>query len=224
MSYCINPNCSNRYNPDDLDYCQTCGTNLLINGRYQTIQPLRIGQAYNSEVFEVNDFTERKTVKVLKSLAIRHNNTQVAELFNKEAQFLIWLSSEWHNHPGIPKVKPDGYFTFGVGKGFLQLKCLVMEKIEGQNLEEWLEQNQPISQGKALNWLKQLVEILDKVHQQGLWHRDIKPSNIMLQPNGNLVLIDFGAVGVGETRIISADYSPTEQMEGKTVLQSDFFA
>jgi serine/threonine protein kinase len=77
---------------------------------------------------------------------------------------------------------------------------------------------------KALNWLKQLVEILDKVHQQGLWHRDIKPSNIMLQPNGNLVLIDFGAVGVGETRIISADYSPTEQMEGKTVLQSDFFA
>ena len=224
MSYCINPNCSNRYNPDDLDYCQTCGTNLLINGRYQTIQPLRIGQAYNSEVFEVNDFTERRTVKVLKSLAIRHNNTQVAELFNKEAQFLIWLSSEWHNHPGIPKVKPDGYFTFGVGKGFLQLKCLVMEKIEGQNLEEWLEQNQPISQGKALNWLKQLVEILDKVHQQGLWHRDIKPSNIMLQPNGNLVLIDFGAVGVGETRIISADYSPTEQMEGKTVLQSDFFA
>lgn len=197
---------------------------MLINDRYQIVRPLRAGQAYNSEVFEVKDLNERGISKVLKSLAAKHNNTKLAELFEKEAQVLIWLSSDWQKHPGIPKVKADGCFTFGLSNGFRKLQCLVMEKIDGQNLEEWIEENQPISQYQALNWLQQLVEILDKLHQQGLWHRDIKPSNIMLQPNGNLVLIDFGAVGVGETRIISADYSPTEQMEGKTVLQSDFFA
>jgi serine/threonine protein kinase len=74
----------------------------------------------------------------------------------------------------------------------------------------------------------QLVETncrnLDKLHRQGLWHRDIKPSNIMLKPDGQLVLIDFGTVGVGETRIISTYYTPQEQIEGKTVPQSDFFA
>lgn len=224
MSYCINPNCSHRQNPDDLEYCQACGTQLLINERYQITQPLRAGKAYNSEVFEVQDFNEQGTAKVLKTLAVKHNNGKLAELFEKEALVLIWLSSQWHRHPGIPKANPDGYFTFSLGKSFRKLKCLVMEKIEGQNLEEWVEQNQPISQEQALNWLQQLVEILDKVHRQGLWHRDIKPSNIMLKPDGQLVVIDFGAVGVGETRIISTDYTPQEQIEGKTVSQSDFFA
>ncbi len=224
MSYCIHPNCSKRINPADLEFCQTCGTKLLINGRYQIVQPLRIGQCYNSEIFEVKDFNDRGTSKVLKSLAPRHNTTKLAELFEKEAQALIWLSSEWQKHPGIPQVKPDGYFTFGIGNGFKKLQCLVMEKIEGQNLEEWLEQNHPISEEQALDWLQQLLEILDKVHRQGFWHRDIKPSNIMLKPDGQLVLIDFGSVGIGATRIVSAEYTPPEQIEGKTVLQSDFFA
>ena len=224
MSYCINPNCSNRLNLNDFELCRTCGTKLLINEQYQIIKPLRVGQGYNSEVFEVKDLNERTTSKILKSLVAKPNNSKLAELFEKEAQVLIWLSSEWQKHPGIPKVKPDGYFAFAIGNGFRRLQCLVMEKIEGQNLEEWLEQNQPISQEQAVNWLQQLVEILEKVHQQGLWYRDIKPSNIMLKPDGQLVLIDFGTVGVGETRIVSAEYTPQEQIEGKTVLQSDFFA
>jgi ABC-type branched-subunit amino acid transport system substrate-binding protein/predicted Ser/Thr protein kinase len=224
MNYCINPNCSNRQNPDDLEYCQTCGTQLLINERYQLVKPLRIGQGYNSEIFEVKDLNEQETSKVLKCLATKHKNSKFSELFEKEAQVLIWLSSAWQKHPGIPKVKPDGYFSCGIGQGFKKVQCLVMEKIEGQNLEEWIEENQPISQAQALNWLEQIVEVLDKLHRQGVWHRDIKPSNIMLKPDGQLVLIDFGAVGVGETRIISTYYTPQEQIEGKTVPQSDFFA
>lgn len=224
MSYCINPNCSNRQNPDDLEYCQTCGTKLLINERYQIMKPLRTGQGYNSEIFEIKDLNEQENPKVLKCLAAKHKDSKFAELFDKEAQVLIWLSSMWQRHPGIPIVNPDGYFTFVLGKGFKKLQCLVMEKIEGQNLEEWIEANQPISQEQTLNWLQQLIEILDKVHRQGLWHRDIKPSNIMLKPDGQLVLIDFGAVGVGETIIVSTHYTPQEQIEGKTVPQSDFFA
>lgn len=224
MSYCINPNCSNRENPDDCEFCQTCGTKLLINEQYQIVKPLRVGQVYNSEVFEVKDFNEPGISKILKSLSTKSNNSKIIELFEKEAQVLIWLSSDWHQHPGIPKVKPDGYFSFAISNNLRKLQCLVMEKIEGQNLEQWLNKHDCISQDQAENWLQQLVEILDKVHQQGLWHRDIKPSNIMLKPDGQLVLIDFGAVGIGTTRIVSAEYTPLEQIEGKTVLQSDFFA
>ena len=66
--------------------------------------------------------------------------------------------------------------------------------MNGPNLEQWLkqQQNRPISQAQAIVWLKQLLEILDLVHNQQYLHRDIKPSNIMIRPDGQLVLIDFG--------------------------------
>ncbi|MDZ8184759.1 MAG: protein kinase [Nostoc sp. ChiSLP02] len=110
-----------------------------------------------------------------------------------------------------------------------------MEKIEGVNLEQWMEFHnyQCISEAQALNWLKQLVEILALVHAHQYFHRDIKPQNIMLRPSGQLVLIDFGAVrqvtttivaGNSHTRIISQGYSPPEQQNGYSVQQSDFFA
>ena len=97
--------------------------------------------------------------------------------------------------------------------------------------------NQQITTQKAQEWLIQLVEILNELHQHQYFHRDIKPSNIMLKPDGQLVLIDFGAVReVTEsylqkqkgnetgTVLISPGYTPAEQAEGHAVPQSDFFA
>lgn len=96
-----------------------------------------------------------------------------------------------------------------------------------------LSREKPIAQ----EWLIQLVEILNELHQHQYFHRDIKPSNIMLKPDGKLVLIDFGAVReVTEsylqkqkgnetgTVLISPGYTPAEQAEGHAVPQSDFFA
>jgi serine/threonine protein kinase len=110
-----------------------------------------------------------------------------------------------------------------------------MEKIEGVDLEEYLHQKQyqPIDQTLALEWLKQLVKILQKVHHHHFFHRDIKPSNIILKPTGQLVLIDFGAVrqvtqtilaGGQNTRLFTSGYAPPEQEKGYAVQQSDFFA
>jgi hypothetical protein len=113
---------------------------------------------------------------------------------------------------------------------------MVMEKIEGPNLEQWLkqQQNRPISEVQAIAWLKQLLEIIALVHDQKYLHRDIKPSNIMIRPDGQLVLIDFGTAreitgtylvnGGGITAISSSGYSPLEQMRGQAIPQSDFFA
>lgn len=158
---------------------------------------------------------------------------KAVSLFQREAAVLSRLQ-----HPGIPRVEPDGYFTLSVANGELW-HCLVMEKIEGLNLQQWQAQRnqQPLSQEQAIAWLSQLAEILGQVHQQELVHRDIKPSNIMLRPNGQLVLIDFGAVrevtetylqrqerNATGTVIISAGYTPPEQAEGQAVAQSDFFA
>ncbi|HAJ63906.1 MAG TPA: serine/threonine protein kinase, partial [Cyanobacteria bacterium UBA8543] len=111
-----------------------------------------------------------KILKVLKENL--NSDDKAVELFEQEAAVLGQL-----NHPGIPKV--DGYFPNQTRNG-LSLHCIVMEKIEGLNLEEWLQQqgNRPISQEQAIAWMKQLAEILVLVHGKNYLHRDIKPSNI----------------------------------------------
>jgi serine/threonine protein kinase len=152
---------------------------------------------------------------------------KLVELFKRERKTLEQLQYQ----PGIPRI--FGSFTFR-GRScdhFRELPCLVMEKIEGQNLEQWLDLHGFISQYTALNWLQQLTKILQLLHSRNFLHRDIKPSNIMIRPSGELMLIDFGTVREIEksisrapTRVFSELYTPDEQLEGNPVPQSDFFA
>lgn len=237
MSYCINPNCPKPADPvnENNRICRQCGSELLLQGRYRVIKLLGTGGF--GQTFEADD---RGFAKVLKVLIDR--NPKAVALFQQEAAVLQRL-----RHPGIPRVEPSGYFTFLPRHSQTPIHCLVMEKIEGQNLEEWLisRGQQPISQQRAINWLLQLAEILHQVHEQQYFHRDIKPSNIMLRSpstsgsfaNDQLALIDFGSaravsdtylakMGIGHkgTIIASRGYAPAEQENGKPVPQSDFFA
>jgi serine/threonine protein kinase len=234
--YCINPDCKPRENPDNLECCQACGTPLLIENRYRLIFPLRpLSEGGQAEVFEVEDLgveaANGERNKVLKLLA--KNDETLVRLFKQEAKILNEL-----DHTGIPKIQlGDSYFTLSLPRTSKRLHCLVMEKIEGENLHDWVEENGPVSQEQALNWLKELLGILDYLHQHKYFHRDIKPSNIMRRPNGQLVLIDFGTVReMTQTYIVkiasnreitgvySAGYTPVEVIQGKACLQSDFYA
>lgn len=205
----------------------------LLLDRYRVHQLL--GKGGFGQTFEVDDGGTAKVLKILRVNRFQspESKQKAISLFQREAVVLSRLQ-----HPGIPRVEPDGYFTL-TNPDKEQLHCLVMEKIEGLNLKQWQSKrgNQPITQASAIAWLKQLTEILEQVHQQELVHRDIKPTNIMLRPNEQLVLIDFGAVreitetylqkqkqNATGTVIISAGYTPPEQAEGHAVAQSDFFA
>lgn len=225
MTYCINPHCPKPVDAVNANnvICRNCGSEILLQGRYRVIKQL--GQGGFGNTFEVDECGKTKVLKVL-----TENNPKAIELFQQEAKVLSQLNSG-----GIPKVEPDGYFTVLPKNSSVPLHCLAMEKIEGVNLEQWMEFRnfQRLSEAQALNWLKQLVEILALVHAHQYFHRDIKPQNIMLRPSGQLVLIDFGAVrqvtttilaGNSHTRIISQGYSPPEQQNGYSVQQSDFFA
>ncbi|MGP1384649.1 MAG: CHASE2 domain-containing protein [Thainema sp.] len=203
---------------------------MRLCDRYWVVQLL--GEGGFSQTYEIDDNGSRKVLKVL-----LEDYPKAVSLFQREARVLGRL-----HHPGIPHVEPDGYFTFTVPdrrkpSKTLHLHGLVMEYIPGVNLKQWLQTHPPISQDQALDWLEQLVLILYQLHQQNYFHRDIKPSNIMLKPDGQLVLVDFGGVReVTETylarqqndhtgtRLASWGYAPLEQMEGRSVPQSDFFA
>ncbi len=225
MSLCVNPACTKPQNsPEDL-FCQTCGTELLMEGRYRVLSMLGAGGC--GKTYEVIDRDHHR--KVLKILT--NNDPKYVELFQREAQLLSQL-----NHPGIPTVEPSAYFTITPKNSTEVLHCLVMEKIVGLDLQNYLRQRgQPIEQKIALQWIHQLALILQTIHHQEILHRDIKPSNIMLKADGNLALVDFGTARsmtsvfsdtgpIPATRIISAMYTPDEQIKGHPVKQSDFFA
>lgn len=211
---------------------------LRLQNRYRIVQELDLDTRGGfGKIFDIVE--EQGTPKILKVLHFENcsnlQQKQIAvSLFEREANVLRRL-----DHPGIPKVEPDGYFLYQEGENTFY--CLVMEKISGHNLQQWLKQRdyQPISQQQAINWLKQLVNILAYLHQQHYFHRDIKPANIILKPDGQLVLIDFGAVRMvtntylpkiadekeGEvTKIYTKGYAPLEQKNGKALPQSDFYA
>lgn len=233
MSYCINPKCPKPLDPLNDDHlCRSCGSQLLLQERYRVKRQL--GEGSLSKIYEVEDcagsLQEQGTLKILKVLLL--NDAIAVALFRQEARVLRQL-----RHPGIPLVNSDGYFTFFAKDRYQPLHCLVMEKVAGVNLEQWQQQqNQPLSQDQALDWLRQLLETLHHIHQQLYFHRDIQPSNIMLTPSGQLVLINFGSAReVSHTSLVkvsagdliemtSPGYTPLEQANGKAVPQSDFFA
>ena len=66
----------------------------------------------------------------------------------------------------------------------------VMDYIDGKSLAQM---QKPLSEIKVRHYLNQIMSALEYVHSQGLLHLDIKPSNIMIDNNGNAILIDFGA-------------------------------
>ena len=240
--HCINPQCSHPSNqPWGNKFCQSCGAPLQLNQRYIPLHNLGTGGF--SRLYTVWDL-KTQTEKVLKVLL--EPSPKALELFEQEAEVLAQL-----RHPGVPRVEADGYFYLkkrNVSEG--HLPCLVMEKIHGHTLQEILEQYpQGCPEDWVISWLSQALDILRELHGHQIIHRDIKPSNLMLRMTSGgkggqvsdtqLVMIDFGgAKQIGpiphgdressprsSTRLISAGYSPPEQVMGAMVgPATDFYA
>jgi serine/threonine-protein kinase len=155
-------------------------------------------------------------------------------LFEREAEVLEQLGSR---HPQIPELFAS--FALSVsrpqGGNKDQFFYLVQEFIDGQTLEEELNRKGQFSEAEALEVLREILNVLKFVHENGSIHRDIKPSNIMRDNNGRFYLLDFGAVkqvttaaGAGggrSTGIYSQGFAPPEQMAGAQVYPStDLYA
>ncbi|MTJ21889.1 SUMF1/EgtB/PvdOfamily nonheme iron enzyme [Dolichospermum sp. UHCC 0352] len=227
MSLCINSNCPKPQNPDNILFCQACGSEVLLQQRYRV--QCQLGRGGFGVTYEINEVRTNQA-KVLKVLI--NNDPKAVELFKQEADVLSQL-----HHSGIPHVESDAYFEYYPYNSQNPIHCLVMEKVVGEDLEKYMQKRglRPINQTTAIEWLKDLIIILEQVHNKHFFHRDIKPPNIMLRSeSAELVLIDFGTVRKvtstvfkqqgGVTGIISAGYTPSEQINNNAVPQSDFFA
>lgn len=97
---------------------------------------------------------------------------------------------------------------------------IVMEYVEGETLREKLRKNGKMPAEDLLKRFLPLIGSLDRIHGSGVIHRDISPDNIMVQPDGSLKLIDFGAAKAYaadadkmHTTIAKECFAPTEQYD-----------
>jgi len=109
---------------------------------------------------------------------------------------------------------------------------LVMEYIEGRNLEEELAQRgEPLPEGSVIDIARQLCDVLGYLHalKPPIIYRDVKPSNVMLAGNGRVVLVDFGIARLFQTQrkgtmIGTLGFAPPEQYQGLADPRSDIYS
>ncbi len=156
--------------------------NTTLHRRYLILQT--IGQGGMGAVYKAQDMSSRALVAI-KEMGLSkmppQERAQVTHNFKVEATILARL-----DHPNLPRFHDQ--FSEG------QRHFLVMEYIEGQTLENLLEENGPFPERRVLNWARQLCDVLEYLHGQRppIIFRDMKPGNIMLSTRGRVKLIDFG--------------------------------
>lgn len=112
----------------------------------------------------------------------------VRRRFEREARSAARIS-----HPNVTAVYRVGRLSDG-------LPFLVMEYVEGRNLEDVLRAQGPLSEEEARATLRQLAAALAAAHAQEIIHRDVKPANVLREKDtGRVVLTDFGVAAIRDT-------------------------
>lgn len=148
---------------------------------------------------------------------------QLRQQFGQEAQILATLV-----HPNLVRV--TDYFSWDGNE------YLVMDFVEGESLAHRILREGAQPEDQVMAWTGQLLDALAYCHKQGAIHRDIKPQNIIITPEGQATLVDFGLVKLWDpqdphTRTVmrgagTPEYAPPEQYDmelGHTDPRSDIY-
>ncbi|MBD2254689.1 protein kinase domain-containing protein [Nostoc parmelioides] len=153
----------------------------IIGGRYKIVKELQAGGF--GKTFVAEDSMKFNTKCLVKKFIQPYNDEtelgrKARELFQTEARILLDLK----NYQQVPNLL-----------AYLENEdCIVQELIQGKTLKEELEQ-QIFNEQQVLEFLSDILAVLQVVHKEGIFHRDIKPDNIIRNENNHkLVLIDFG--------------------------------
>jgi serine/threonine protein kinase/cytochrome c-type biogenesis protein CcmH/NrfG len=157
----------------------------ILDGKFKIVQV--IGEGGMGTVYKVEMLNKPGYYRAIKELLINPSTSDVdrrsaIERFNKEIDLLQNLK-----HSRIPTFFDD--FDERGNHYF------VMEFVPGKSLDKVLEEsNKPLDENDVIRWMMQVCEALSYIHSQNppIILRDLKPGNIMLMPNGEVQLIDFG--------------------------------
>lgn len=153
----------------------------IIEGKYEVLK--LIGKGGMSKVYLAMDKNLNKqwAIKEIERKAYDKNNEVVVASAMAEANMMKKL-----DYPSLPRIVDI------IEKE--NVIYVVMDYIEGETLSSVLSKEGAQPQEVVIEWAKELCRVLDYLHTQNppIIYRDMKPANIMLQPNGNIKLIDFG--------------------------------
>lgn len=192
----------------------------VIGGKYEILRV--VGTGGMSVVYQVNDTHLNKNwaLKEVRKDGIK-NYEIVKQGLVVETDMLKKLS-----HPALPRIvdviDDEGVFY------------VVMDFLEGQTLKDVLDKHGAQSQEDVVNWGIQLCQVLNYLHTRRppIIYRDMKPGNVMLKPEGDVVLFDFGIArefkekNVADTTCLGTiGYAAPEQFgnHGQTDPRTDIF-
>lgn len=153
----------------------------LIDGKYEILK--QIGKGGMSTVYLAMDqhLNKQWAVKEIRHKADDRESHIIIQSLVAEANLMKKL-----DHPALPRIVDiiDSRDTIYV----------IMDYIEGEPLSRILEREGPQPEEDVLEWAKQLCDVLSYLHTRKppVIYRDLKPGNIMIRPDGNIRLIDFG--------------------------------
>jgi eukaryotic-like serine/threonine-protein kinase len=191
----------------------------LVGGRYELAELL--GRGGMAEVRKGTDTRLGRVVAVKRLRTDLASDATFQARFRREAQ-----SSASLNHPSIVAVYDTGEEPATDGSGIAQ-PYIVMEFVAGRTLRDILREGRKILPERALEITSGVLSALDYSHRAGIIHRDIKPGNVMLTPNGDVKVMDFGIAraisdassAMTQTAAVvgTAQYLSPEQARGETV-------
>jgi len=204
---------------------------IFLNRRYKIIRELGFGG--QGKTFLCQDMRlSGNPYCAVKQLRPANTNDPIffdkaKRLFDQEIEALGKVG----HHPQIPRLLDN----FEENKEFY----LVQEYVEGVSLSEELPPGKLWQENKVIEMLREILHILEFIHQKEVIHRDIKPDNIIRRNIDNkLVLIDFGCLKqVGDTQLTTQGgkvlstmvvgtqgYIAPEQLQGRAFPCSDLYA
>lgn len=192
----------------------------VIDGKYQILK--EIGRGGMSVVYLAMDthLNKQWAVKEIRKKGSGKNDEIVVNSLLAEANMMKRL-----DHPALPRIVDiiDNGITIYV----------VMDYIEGESLDKVLNEFGAQPEDKVIAWAMQIADALSYLHAQKppIIYRDMKPANVMLKPEGNIKIIDFGIareykeLSLADTTVLGTKgYAPPEQYSGQTDPRSDIFA
>lgn len=192
----------------------------VIDGKYEILKEL--GRGGMSVVYLAMDkhLNKQWAVKEIKKRGSEKNDVIVINSLLAEANLMKRL-----DHPSLPRIVDiiDNVVTI----------YIVMDYIEGESLDKILNEYGAQPEELVINWAKQICDALSYLHSQKppIIYRDMKPANVMLNPEGNIKIIDFGIAreykeqNLADTTVLGTKgYAPPEQYSGQTDARSDIFA
>jgi len=188
----------------------------ILEERYQ-IDAL-LGQGGMGAVYQATDLRFNAAVAIKENRMI---TPESQKQFAREAGLLYRL-----RHPNLPRVIDH----FSIAQ---QGQYLVMDFVEGDDLEQIRSRRGPVPQPQALRWMNQVLGALEYLHGENIIHRDVKPANVKITPRDEVFLVDFGLAKrydpqqqttVG-ARGVTPGYAPPEQYgQGRTDARSDIYS